>query len=470
MLLVTTTPLLTQSRHQIIEHLESNRQRTDPQKIEIQQRRNVLTRRINVWRAAQAVYMPQACVYLSDERDSNISEDASKFDNLKPETWSLFLPSRISGDDRSSCYKGIVETERLLRLAQLQDSLVNLRQSRRALRNLRLYFKTNLAGEGQKSQTRSRAVETSAKSRIKRAVWRYRTAHSALLELDPNGEWTSEYRELRDEDNRGPLKEVEETGVGDGRYAPSWIWTTPSATPLPCEGSAAEQHEVNETARYEWMTCRARADRWKEEEELLQEEMRRVVVYLDWKSRMWSEKVGNRVGSCPPDIQHGADAYARKQAYLHREIAISFAGQWLPCLKSCGYETRWSENLPWVSQALSRSAKLPRWFPSIPEDTPSVALATDQPPADSTQRPEMMRDVSDPHTTQSRSGSNKGRENGEYTEDYEGSDNGEEVFDNEYEGYDEDSDEESPDDEGYDNAETNGELGFEYDDAYMSMS
>ena len=57
---------------------------------------------------------------------------------------------------------------------------------------------------------------------------------------------------------------------------------------LPGEGSIAEQQEINETTRHEWMTCRARADRWKEEEELLQEEMRRVVVYLDWESRSWS--------------------------------------------------------------------------------------------------------------------------------------------------------------------------------------
>ena len=463
-----TARLLTQSRHQIIEHLGLNRQRTDPQKIEIQQRRNVLTRRIKVWRLAQAVYMPQTCAYFPDERDSPASDDTPRFDDLKPETWPLFLPSCIPGDDRSSCYKGIIETERLLRLAQLQDSLVDLRQSRRALRNLRLYFKTNLAGEGQKSQTRSRAVETSAKSRISRAVWRYRTAYSALLELDPDGDWADEYRELRDEDNRGPLKEAEETGVGDGRYAPSWIWTTPSATPLPREGSAAEQREVNETARYEWMTCRARADRWKEEEELLQEEMRRVIVYLDWKSRMWSEKVGIRMGSCPPGIQRGVDAYACKQAHLHREIAISFSSQWLPYLKSCGYETKWSENLPWVSQALSRSVKLPRWFPSTPADTPRAPLATDTPSASSTQRPGMTSDVPDPRTAQSGEGSNEGREHGGYhNEDYEAANDGEEGSDDEREEYIDESDEESPD-ECYNNTETNEGHGFEYDDTYMS--
>ena len=258
-----------------------NRQRTDPQKVEIQQRRNVLTRRINVWRIAQGVYMPQVTTYLSDESNALASDDTPKLDNSKPETWSLFLPSSLPQDDRSSCYKGIITTEQTLRLAQLQDSLADLRQSRRALRNLRLYFKTNLTGEGQKTQTRSRAIETNAHNRIKRAVRRYRTARDALFELDPTGTWQKEFQVLRDEDNRGPLKESGEEGVGDGRHAPSWIWTVPSAASLPSKGSATEKREMNETARFEWMTCRARADRWKEEEELLQEEMRRVLVYLE---------------------------------------------------------------------------------------------------------------------------------------------------------------------------------------------
>ena len=106
----TNTRLLARSRQQIVEHLKSNRQRTDPQRIEIQQRRNVLTRRIKIWRVAQAVYMPQAAAYLPDESDST-SNDAERLDDSKPEAWPLVLPSAIPKDDRSPCYKGVVETE-----------------------------------------------------------------------------------------------------------------------------------------------------------------------------------------------------------------------------------------------------------------------------------------------------------------------------------------------------------------------
>ena len=158
---------LVQSRQQIIEHLRSNSQRTDPQKIEIQQRRNALARRIKVWRFAQAVYMPQTLAYLSDETGSPTSDETQEQDPSKPETWPLFLPSAVPEDDRPLCHKGVVETERVLRLAQLQDSLGDLRRFRRALRNLQLYFKTNTAGEGQKTQTKSRTIETGVKNRIK---------------------------------------------------------------------------------------------------------------------------------------------------------------------------------------------------------------------------------------------------------------------------------------------------------------
>ena len=122
------------SRQQIVEHLRSNRQRTDPQKIEIQQRRNAIARRIKVWRVAQAVYMPQTLAYLSDGSDESDEPDPSAYggspDDSKPETWPLFLPSAVPEGDRSLCYKGIVETEGILRLAQLQDNLAGLRTFR----------------------------------------------------------------------------------------------------------------------------------------------------------------------------------------------------------------------------------------------------------------------------------------------------------------------------------------------------
>lgn len=404
----------------------------------------------------------QASTYLPDESVSLDSDDAPRSDNSKPETWPLLLPSAVPVDDRSLCHKGVVETEQVLRLAQLQDSLMDLRRFRRALRNLRLYFKTNMAGEGQKTQTKSRAIETGVNNRINWSVGRYHTTYHALLELDPTGDWTSEYRELTDDDNKGPLKEAEEEGTGDGRYVPSWIWATSSAMVVPGEGTADERQEVNETARHEWMTCWARADRWIEEEELLQEEMRRVVVFLVWKSHAWSRKVGARKGSCPPDIQRGIDAYAGKQAYIHREIAISFVGQWLPYHSACGLKPKWVESFPWVPQARSLETKLPRWFPKLQQDAPrgslQVSPVTITPPG-TVEGLGMAQEHLDASGSRNEE---KGEERGENLDsdsddsDDDGSDDGEHEYD------------EGGDGDDHDDAESNDGFGFEYDDDYLS--
>ncbi|KAF9784125.1 hypothetical protein BJ322DRAFT_1109984 [Thelephora terrestris] len=319
-------------QQQVVAHLMSKVQRTDPQKLEIQERRNILARQINLWRTAQIIYMPQVSDYLAGERDLPVLDD-HEFDDSKPELWQLFLPSQLSEDDRSSCHEGIAEMERALCLAQVQDNLVQCSQ------------------RGSENQTKSRAAESGISVRIGQTVHRYRLAYAALLSLDPTGDWRDEYLELADKDNRGPGKEVEEQGVGDGCYSMSWIWRG-SVGALQHEANLPEQ-EVNETVRHEWMTCRARADRWTEEADLLQEEMRRVVAFLEWKSTWWSNKVGSRLGSTAPDIQHGIDGYARKQANTYHKLAISLTKKWIPHLLALELDVSWAKTYP----------GLPRWPP-----------------------------------------------------------------------------------------------------------
>ena len=290
--------------------------------------------------------MPQASKYQPGGPDPPAPNNPDELDESKPELWPLLLPSCLSHDGRSSCYKGVAETEQTLRLAQIHDNLVDLRRLRRTLWNLRKYFKSNLVGGGQKSQTRSRAVESSVTVRVNRAVRRYRLAYTALLSLDPKGDWTKEYLELTDKDNRGPGKELHEQGVGNGRFETSWIWRGSVAS------EAADGTEVHESIRHEWMMCRARADRWSEESDLLQEEMRRVIVFLEWKSSSWGERAGSRLGSVTADIQHGIDAYARRQASTYHELAVSLANQWLPCLLAWKLDTVWAETYPWAAAIL----------------------------------------------------------------------------------------------------------------------
>jgi hypothetical protein len=61
--------------------------------------------------------------------------------------------------------------------------------------------------------------------------------------------------------------------------------------------------------------------------ELLAEEMRRVLVFLEWKATWWMNQ-GNRPFDVSPDIADGVRAYAAKQAHIHRTLADSFRQQW----------------------------------------------------------------------------------------------------------------------------------------------
>lgn len=82
---------------------------------------------------------------------------------------------------------------------------------------------------------------------------------------------------MKDSDNRGPGKESNEDGPGDGSYFRSWIWLlnprAPDATDVGVGEEGASEEDVNELLRVEWTTSFARLERWAEEVELLQEEM-----------------------------------------------------------------------------------------------------------------------------------------------------------------------------------------------------
>lgn len=75
------------------------------------------------------------------------------------------------------------------------------------------------------------------------------------------------------------------------------------------------------------MKSKARADRWTEEIQLVQEEMRRVLAFLEWKALWWTEEGGGKL-DVKPDIADGIRAYAAKQASINHKLAHSFKMRW----------------------------------------------------------------------------------------------------------------------------------------------
>lgn len=61
-----------------------------------------------------------------------------------------------------------------------------------------------------------------------------------------------------------------------------------------------------------WWRAKARCERWEEEEELLVEEMRRTLAYLQFYKGVWESVAGDRGGDGA--AVPGKGAYAHKQA------------------------------------------------------------------------------------------------------------------------------------------------------------
>ena len=311
----------------------SGKTQSDAQKATLLERRGALLHQIEKWRDLQAVYMPGVL-------DAGVSEPGRE----KAESIKLWLPSYLDVAERNSlCSKGIITTERELRFGQLHDALNELRRARRIRRGLVTFHKVQLSGAGQKTQTKSRAVMHTIQERIDRAVRRYRVARDALLQLDPSGTWQELYPALKDSDNRGPGKEPEEVSTSDGKFIPSWIWLlNPNATTGDPTQSTISTDEVNEDMRVEWAQCVARVSRWEEEVVLLREEMRRVVQFLDWKSKDWALKADARADVVTPEVSLGLAAYAHKQASIFRNLAITFCRRWRLKLISLTHPHDWA--------------------------------------------------------------------------------------------------------------------------------
>ena len=67
--------------------------------------------------------------------------------------------------------------------------------------------------------------------------------------------------------------------------------------------------------------------RWSEEILLLQEEMRRVLAFLSWKSNEWWGRKGLLTGLSAGDAE-GLAAYAYRQAALYHGLSEKFAKKW----------------------------------------------------------------------------------------------------------------------------------------------
>jgi hypothetical protein len=72
--------------------------------------------------------------------------------------------------------------------------------------------------------------------------------------------------------------------------------------------------------RVEWSWAKVRKTRWDEEVHILQEEMRRILHYLEWETGAWEAKREGVAESVTPAIRAGMQAYAAKQADIRARL------------------------------------------------------------------------------------------------------------------------------------------------------
>ncbi|KAI0750098.1 hypothetical protein C8Q80DRAFT_1219017 [Daedaleopsis nitida] len=284
---------------------------TDLQRAKMQERQNMLQRRIDSWFTIQQLYTPSVVTRRSRMLEAN--ESVGHTYNLP-----LLLPSATLDDPSSLSSDSLKTIEWRLRYAQAFDSLCDLRGHLEV--RTHLYKHKDRFARGQRANTRAQTVIKQVDGKINADVERYHTAYDTLQALAAplsQTEWRRYLRPLLAGDVRH-ITEGED-GQSEGRRTMSWIWQA-CATPVQT-GSATDVGDMNESLqeslRIEWCQARARAFRWTEEVDLLQEEMGRTTGFHEWLAGWWMELVSDSgVFLDKPDYREGADAYARRQASL----------------------------------------------------------------------------------------------------------------------------------------------------------
>ena len=345
----------------------------------IQRQRTTLLKRIQNYISSRAQYMPGLERYLCET--PNRSGDMS---TSTPELIPLHLPSSIPSENRASVFvPGLAEIEDRLRFAQACEALTDLRCQLTKRSYASRYRTANISS--QIHFTRFRELQQQTDSKIKSACSRYQIARSGLLNLRGNGNWERELQVLHPEDIRGLSEkalvneEKEERkktqvmaglstvafednqdlelpptlfnphlAVGEGHRTLSWIWYSTSNDEIISNkttriGSCKFffwsiytsarllgfklTNLIQSDLRVEWLKCRARANRWKEEIQLVEEEMRRSLEFCRWLGQSWLERATSRTGMTS-HLQEGLLAFAAEMSDMEKHRQISWEGTW----------------------------------------------------------------------------------------------------------------------------------------------
>jgi hypothetical protein len=285
----------------------------DRQKTRFQLQSNALRRKIDAWKIKQQLYTP--CVIALRNMEPQGSATPRPVYQIP-----LWLPSQIGF--KSTFDKRLADIEWRLRVAQAYEFLDQMRNNLQIRAHL-FRFKDRFV-RGQTANTRARNAISTVQAHIDANVETYCAAYAALLSLGAllgKVGWQAKLQPLADSDVR-EISEGED-GFSEGRRKLSWIWKTLGVVDMEAND------ELCDALRVEWCKSRARAMRFTEEVELLQEEMTRVLRFLEWQEDWWRTK-GQCEGWGPMSVlrTEALKGYAERQAALRRALRLGFSKMW----------------------------------------------------------------------------------------------------------------------------------------------
>ncbi|KAJ7800047.1 hypothetical protein B0H14DRAFT_2253522, partial [Mycena olivaceomarginata] len=305
------------------------------------ERTSKLRRKIFAWIDIQQKFFPALANIRAREHEARArAANGEPIPGVTASNIELFLPSAIAAAPAADKAKVGMKTsafmhEYRLRIGQASEALHDV--CRQLLVRTHLYQLKDDYSCGVRANMRSGDKIAALKHQIKRAAGGYRVARKSLVALGRElgrNKWERTLLPLAEEDVRGlprvtfhepERKKKKQKRRKTGRKEPpktSWIWVARGESWKPGDDAA-----MNEAVRIKWAKTRARANRWAEEVDLLEEEMRRIDVFLRWRSGWWKERVGLRGLAEGPQCE-GEAAYAIRQSGVQATLAAEFAIEW----------------------------------------------------------------------------------------------------------------------------------------------
>ncbi|KAJ6456322.1 hypothetical protein C8R47DRAFT_1227861 [Mycena vitilis] len=234
--------------------------------------------------------------------------------------------------------------EAQLRESQCGDALSSIRLKLHSKSYLISFRHENIMG--QIRVMRARSLVDHIGIRVDALARKYRDARTALLALRGAG-YAPHLRPLEDHHLRleGDVAENETAADKSDRTASeklrgiggrpsrdalsesnrplSWIWTAPGALD-------DREQELHKLLHMEWSMAKARKTGWEEEVELLREEMKRVLRYLEWEAGTWVARgaASEACADITEEARSGLEGYALVQAAQCRELCDHFCSMW----------------------------------------------------------------------------------------------------------------------------------------------